>query len=251
MFNIIKYIDEKKKELRIVTKEAIAIFDSVLKKNFDDYDLENWENNLSNLRVGFDTYKYKRAARYEITTNTIYLRKIEYAKYLYHELFHVASSFVSDDVLDSGFMRLENNHIIGYGLNEGYTELLTERYIDSNLGKDSIYYLEKYYALMLEELIGQKQMESLYLDGNLIGLISILFKYAKEDEVTTFLQGLDDINDRNFNNDLVADLNRILLSWNIRKNDTELEKGKINKETRNNKILSYYKKISKFPYIFD
>ena len=40
-------------------------------------------------------------------------------------------------------------------------------------------------------------------------------------------------------NDLIAHLNRILLTWSIRKNDIELEKGRISKEIRDDKILTY------------
>lgn len=244
--NIIKLIDEQKKKLRIETKKAIYIFNNILENNFADFDLDNWKNNLSNLKIGYGLCKLNEAGHYEIISNTIYLRKIEYVKYLYHELFHVASSYITKNGVSCGFMLVEGNSIIGYGLNEGYTQLLTERYIDEKLDKYSLYKIERYFALMLEKIIGQKQMESLYLNGNLAGLINILLNYANEDEIRDFLIEIDDINDGILDIDSIAHLNRLLLSWYIKKNKIGLEKDKITEKEYKDNILNFYKDIGDF-----
>lgn len=82
---------------------------------------------------------------------------------------------------------------LGRGLNEGYTQLLTERYFGSIYG-DKIYIFEVHFARMTEEIIGKSKMESLYLNANLNGLIDELKKFESKENIMRYICHLDFIN---------------------------------------------------------
>ena len=81
---------------------------------------------------------------------------------------------------------------IGDGLDEGYTQLLSERYFGDVEGVYT--YLVKVVGL-LEEAVGAEKMTSLYLKADLPELINELKEYASEEEILRFLSALDFVRD--------------------------------------------------------
>lgn len=173
-------------------------FLNVLKDNFNENSLNLYNDNISFLEI----YFYKRI--YNIyssisRTEGIYLSEYNYIKlfknkvvpYIYHELFHLASNGYFKNKSSLGFQCIIDKNIFGYSLNEGYTELLTERYFKGYDKQYSrIYNLEKGIAKKIEEIIGKDKMQNMYLQADLKSLIKELEKYTTKD-VMKFINNLD------------------------------------------------------------
>ena len=82
-----------------------------------------------------------------------------------HELIHMATSRKVGDSYLCGFCHAKNGNEFGYGLNEGYTELINRRYFAGS--KANSYYLLQETAYLLEELIGPREMEQLFFNNDL------------------------------------------------------------------------------------
>lgn len=108
---------------------------------------------------------------------------------VYHELLHLSSSIIEDNIHYCGFSQ-GNYFIIGEGLNEGYTSLLEYRYFYCE-GADTSYELEMIMTCLIETIIGQKTMESLYFKADLFNLIIELENYASYNEIYNFISKLD------------------------------------------------------------
>lgn len=108
-----------------------------------------------------------------------------------HELMHAASSYNYNGQKGCGFR--QNN--IGKAINEGYTELLVQRYFCRDIPVSSLYTSLNFndIAEMVELIIGRKKMQELYFQADLKGLISELSKYQEEDKVKQFILDLDTI----------------------------------------------------------
>lgn len=185
-------------------KENVLEFAKVIIENFSQKDLTIFYNNINTLKIQFENFKLKRfvlgnnnRAEYNIPKNEIYVDKEDYTTTIYHELFHMASSVYKNGILYSGFSQETDKSDgvnLGDGLNEGYTQLLTQRYFGyiDNLNKS--YIVEVHYAELLEKIVGQEKMKSLYLNADLSGLINELKIYSSEEEIGKFFSSLDFIN---------------------------------------------------------
>ena len=122
--------------------DKIINFHDVLSNNFKENDLNNFYNNINNLKIYEKSFKLinfvlgkGREGLYEPVKNKLCISKeCKDDTTLYHELFHMSSSFVKDKLICSGFAQMNsksNNKTIGVGINEGYTELLTSRYFNN------------------------------------------------------------------------------------------------------------------------
>ncbi len=181
--------------------EAVVEFAKLIITKFPSKDLTNFYNNLNELKVvpkkfGLQNFVMKTniAANYSSKNNQIQVDGDNYTSTIYHELFHMASSVYKDGVRYSGFRQSSLKPGIadlGKALNEGYTQLLTERYFGYKEEVRGTYKFEVHITNKLEKIVGQEKMESLYLNANLLGLISELKGYASEDEIMKFISGTD------------------------------------------------------------
>lgn len=179
-------------------------FNQVLLNNFKEDSLLIYLNNLVNLRVGSSKFTFLKLlwnseimAIYFVDKNKLVIRKgNKKESTIYHELFHVASSIIDGNTYFIGFSQYTSKKgMIGKGLNEGYTELLTNRYFNSN---DKSYQFEMKCAYLLEQIVGKQQMENLYLKADLFNLKNTISEYTTEENFTTFLTNLDIINDTTY-----------------------------------------------------
>ena len=109
-----------------------------------------------------------------------------------HELLHMSTTYKKGIITLCGFYQaIGGKHQIGVGLNEGYTEILNERYF-SNLFPTASYINQKHLALGIEEIVGKETMEKLYFDANLAGLIDELSKYVSKEEAVTLIREIDE-----------------------------------------------------------
>lgn len=197
-------VDYEKLSSKWFGKEVIE-FAKFLEKEFPQADLVNFYNNINRLSV--ETYEPKRKriiidkiskaeGVYNVESNLIRIEKGLVENTIFHELFHMASSRYVDDIVYSGFSQGKKaSFAIGDGLNEGYTQLLSERYFGHVEGLKGAYSYLVIVVGLLEEAVGAEKMTSLYLKADLPGLINELKEYASEGEIMRFLSALDFVKD--------------------------------------------------------
>ena len=186
-------------------KDAVNEFLEVLTNNFPREILTNFYNNIHDMQIHMTDYKLKNIfhkiefnGSFNAKTNTIKLNKNEQNyEAIFHELFHMASTVSLDNDIYSGFRQhktYNSKDDIGVGINEGYTQALTERYFGHIEGIKYSYPFETFIACLIEEVIGQDKMAKYYFNANLYGLIDELSKYNLPNNVMKFIYNLDFLN---------------------------------------------------------
>lgn len=165
--------------------------------------LSNLNCSLNNLKENLPSLKIKKclipqksiitAASYNEKENVIYMQPKTPEIIMYHELFHVASTKREYNKVISGFSIVLPDNTLNLGLNEGYTQLLTERYFGSVSNYFQVYPYEVIIAAQFEKIIGS-QMFDLYLTANLLDLKHKFLQYGSEADFNTFFTCLDYIN---------------------------------------------------------
>ena len=186
--------------------KEIKNFIDVLKNFFDEEHLTNLYNNVNNVKIN-DHTKKKIPSILSISSSGVYNRfknsitifdeNIDIV--VYHELFHLASYKEDENNRYDGFSQSGKNitdNVIGDGLNEGYTEVLANRYFpnkeNDNIAEEYVYL--RLIAKKVEEIVGKQTMEGLYLDASLNGLVNELKKYSSDKEIMQFIADTDFIN---------------------------------------------------------
>ena len=179
-----------------IFKQIINDFIITLKKHFPEEYLNNFYNNINELKIRDKKLKGLNG-QYKIDKNEIYIRNnmkvSDIRGVLYHELFHMASSAYKKGRRYSGFSQRTKSRkkVIGNGINEGYTELLAHRYCEERF--DVAYVEECNIVLCLETIIGKEEMSKLYFNANLRGLIDRLQEYSNESDIIRFILSVDSL----------------------------------------------------------
>lgn len=162
---------------------------NILYRNLRTLSIKTDDYLLKKLKLSDFLLKGKTLAYYEVARNQIVLSSNYQSNEFFHELFHTASSaylYQKNTNFCGISQRSPKTHInIGKCLNEGYTELLNERYFSTNLSTS--YCEEKNIAWAIEEIVGLKAMYNYYFNADLPGLISNLLKYDDEGNILLFL----------------------------------------------------------------
>lgn len=168
--------------------------------------MEQLVNNLGNdirlAKKNFSTLRVEQSKKLEITgaigTYNGSENIIKYVKntssILGHEMLHMASYMYNEqtDTYHNGFMQQKGQAKIAYGLNEGYTELLTSRMF--NNGKVSGYPRLVRIVKLLEDFFPNPQIVShYYFTCNLPAFIHNLERYCTKTEIKEILLGLDEL----------------------------------------------------------
>ncbi len=158
--------------------EEIANFYLILSEKLP-YAVPNFLDRLSSLDIiiSRDYYNEHTGKYYRDNNNLVVYLPISgeyeispnFRETLYHELLHMASSYITKNKGVSGFLNEIkvpfHRTAIGSILNEGYTEILTKRYFKCT---DKEYYKkEVILASKIEEFIGREEMEHAYFEGDL------------------------------------------------------------------------------------
>lgn len=188
----------KEKLNKLPLSQCIEEFINVISSNSETFDFNIFNHNLETLKIEngsltMDNFLHKinRVAYYEPVYNEIF---VDDKNAIYHELFHASSRIYTPNknLVSSGFFQMYKDEPIGNGLDEGYTQFLTERYFPKYSKNDKKFYcFEKLVASKIEEIIGKNKMENLYSHSNLYDLIEELKKYSSEEDILLFLQRLD------------------------------------------------------------
>lgn len=176
-------------------KEEIENFRKVLEDNFNKKDLDNFYYNIEWIKIKEKKIEDEISnGTYNKKTNKIIMFKNKTKTTIYHELFHLSASNTTLKNFIAGFCVSTHKYVIGTALDEGYTELLANRYFNQKvyetLDFDS-YLIETRVAFNLEKIVGKDKMQSLYLNSNLVGLINELEEYYTDKEIEQFLINLD------------------------------------------------------------
>lgn len=213
--------------------EEISKFAQLMIDKFPSNNLIMFYNNINELKINtfdksFNDKKehlknliFKRgsktltAASYSDAFNRISVPKVGGEVHLPHELFHMSTSFKSKEknVSFCGFEQKQLNILqtIGTGINEGYTELMVQKYYgDDYLSNSTSYILLRKVMGAIESIIGKEKMENYYLTANLNGLVNELAQYAKYEDVLKFISSMDFVHN-NFNASIVKNQKNQLL----------------------------------------
>ena len=191
----------KEKVDKLTDKELREIVNKI-ENSFNQKDLNNFHYNIKNLKVRVHDNLDKIAEQpivgvvegcYDLRKNQIdMLKERQMENTLSHEVIHLASTRKIGLLRNphTGFLRqhmLEST--IGIGLNEGYTEYLTNSLFKTNGYRSYIF--EQIVARSIEDIVGKEEMRSLYLNSDLKGLYDKLSKYYSKEEIDHLLISLD------------------------------------------------------------
>ena len=201
----------KKKETAIIAYEINQDYDGVFNDFYNklrNKEHINWDfffYRLNKLKIiptdNQEDFLNKGAlAEYGLRFNQMRIMTKQFKSAVMHEIFHLASSVVSKNCIYSGFQQWNRKSgiIIGIGLNEGYTNLLDKRYFGDYVPEKSkdleyTYMISTSIAALLENFVGQENMERWYFTADLDSLVDYLSKYISRDECVTFLLAMDNV----------------------------------------------------------
>ena len=156
-----KYLLKKTEQRKLFLKDRL-LFEFYKTMMQNDYEYEYLNNNIKSLKISpirFAKLKFKKSnaiAYYDSNKNKIKYVKSKKEKSLPHELMHMSSTIKEEDgSIFSGFSQKTKDGeflLIGNGFNEGYTQLLSERYFPNAV--NIAYPIEKLVAFQLEDILG-------------------------------------------------------------------------------------------------
>ena len=267
---------DKERLMNLTLGNDVLSFKKTLEKNVNNKYLNNLYNNLKTIRIEEKYILFRNLLLQPVGGFYAHKKnKIEFLKFLKsdvinHELFHMASTtYNSDDEMYlCGFAQYNKNFtkIFGVGLNEGYTELLAERYFGKNYNASKVYKLCEFYSNKLEEIIGKEKMTNLFLNADLPRLIETLKKYDSEENIIEFIYNLDFIikHMSSLSNPIIigkdifrekitkklSKINNSLIKWYIETKNNDLKEKKIKQQQFIKYIKEYYKSIKMYT-LFD
>jgi hypothetical protein len=254
------YSEKSIRKQRPFPQEQLDRFVNKMKEEMPEEDLKNMYNNLHNLKIqesniklilltllfrltgakgvvgGYFSPKITRSIIVAYTPNgekTVHkLFKSQSAITLEgeysHELLHLSSMIKRGLKSCIGFNHRYTapyaNVSIGMGINEGYTDLLNERFFGV-VNDKGIYECFKIISGVVEDVIGKDKMMKLYFSANLNGLIYELAKYSSHEEAKAFIVNCDLFFKKPF---LIKKIIDYL--YGILKNKLEIEKDENAKE---------------------
>lgn len=257
---ITTHIKLNKEDINKIKKQPLGKelvkFRKKLYKKFRSENLNLLNNNIKSLKVKIkyiapEILLLKFASgKYKIQKNRIQIIKYFKEGCTYHEFFHMATSFYSKKlkIAFSGFQQILyfKEEIIGMGLNEGYTEVLSQRYFNEQIKFRSYSYdVCEFFTKKLEQIVEKDRMENFYMNADLFGLYNYLINFDEGSHVVTFISCLDYIvkNASSFNpkkSERYYELIECYLAkWYINKKKQELDKNIIDENTFNIETKNY------------
>ena len=178
-------------------KKIIEAFKNKMQETFKEKDLKNMNNNLLTLKITKYNLLLSKILKHLTDTNGCYeidLNKIKIYQEddtIYHELLHLSCNNRKNDNNIIGFDHhtIKDKYILsfGVGLNEIYTEILTNRLFGKEINESTSKTIKL--VLLLEQLI--EDLPSLYLNSDLYELVIKLSKYTSINESLDFIYNID------------------------------------------------------------
>lgn len=212
----IKFTDYTKEQLKKVNKvlnsdelhELTSQFEKSIKHRYDKIIEYFGPEKADKINAEFKETKIKKTQLIILLGGMgVYYpdkKELNYAfeKYASHEMMHMVSSCAltfnedgTEPFYRGGFRETTLNSEVGRGLDEGYTEIMRKRVFGDEEKTMQVYRLEERIAGLIELFFDNpKDMENLYIDANLYGLVEKLKEYATDEEVKDILIDMDYIN---------------------------------------------------------
>lgn len=189
--------------------EIISWFIKTLEERFSYCDLTSLYKNIKSLKVedkdrtilerldeiirmdsgASGTYS-PRKNKIRIYPSTHYSQEeADYTKM--HELVHFATTRKEKNITLCGFEQTQNKVSFATGLNEGYTEWFTRRYILKTNGGS--YEKLQTIAAGIEALVGEKKMHQYFFSNDLNGLIKDMEQYTTREQALALIEKIDKI----------------------------------------------------------
>lgn len=178
-------------------KKVIEVFKNKMQETFKEKDLKNMNNNLLTLKITKYNLLLSKILKHLTDTNGCYeidLNKIKIYQEddtIYHELLHLSCNNRKNDNNIIGFDHhtIKDKYILsfGVGLNEIYTEILTNRLFGKEINESTSKTIKL--VLLLEQLL--EDLPSLYLNSDLYELVIKLSKYTSINESLDFIYNID------------------------------------------------------------
>lgn len=235
-----------------ITKEELNVKNIKIEKreNFKyvlNNDIENIKcSNIINVYIN----KLKDMGLYNNIQILLYnLQNRDTSLINYYELFDLSMEIYQNNILYNGFILEKDQYLksIGYGLNEGYRNILCERFFNLK-SSNEVCQIEKYFAKRLEDLIGTEKLQSIHFNSNLYELVDEFKHYDSYESIVKFIKNLDFIS-TNINNNLsikkktilrlLSENNLLLLKWYYIKQRGLYNASLIDYFEYNNRINNY------------
>ena len=164
----------------------------------------------------------------------------------------MASTVRTDEMSYVGFKQRMNGESIGQGINEGYTQYLTEKLFPEQKSKTTISYpFETHFAGLVEQIVTEDTMMDLFFRADLRELIVELSKYSTIKEAGNFIRQLDVLNKYKYTElllvkvqpelqEIIYELNEFLV--NTYKNKLRVTRG-LSPRERDMKLIEFISKI--------
>ena len=194
--NHFKFSEKDKEKIKtlipLIKKENIEIY-NFINKLLQNTKIDNLKSvilNFPNITIKYHSASYDPSisGTYNGKTKEIHIYNRDNKVSLHHELLHASSADIR--FMNIGFkIVLKNGLIFGKGLNEGYTELLNNRFF--NYTSTSYNYLQKL-AKQIENLCTDKEnMIEYYFNADIFSLISELMTKISLKEIIDILVDMD------------------------------------------------------------
>lgn len=186
------------KKIKNEYRKEINKFIKILSKKLKHCNFDTLNDNIKTLKINDKNFRLlstRTLAAYNIVSNKLILNKKDYKNYISHELLHMSScKKINNKYICSGFeqMKLTTLKKIGTFINEGYTEIINEKYFVNT----NCYLIHKSFISLLELIIGDNLMEEMYFNSDIIGLINELLKYNNSlEDIIKFIINTDIIHE--------------------------------------------------------
>ena len=191
---VIKFSDKliitKNENDREIMRDKIKNFLKVMNEECESFDntklLKNFKKTLFDLSLVENRSDFNGNVSFNYLDKNITFT-IDNFDTVYHELMHLSTIDKNNDL--TGFKQSYWRNFRGRGLNEGYTQLLTERYFNENIGLS--YNILVFFLNILENIIGKNNMEKYYFNVSLNLLINELEKYEEKENILNFIDDFD------------------------------------------------------------
>ena len=244
------YITKKELNIKNVKIEKRENFKYVLNNDIENIKCSNIINIYINKLKDMGLYNNIQILLYNLQNRDTSLIN-------YYELFDLSMEIYQNNILYNGFILEKDQYLksIGYGLNEGYRNILCERFFNLKSSSE-VCQIEKYFAKRLEDLIGTEKLQSIHFNSNLYELVDEFKHYDSYESIVKFIKNLDFIS-TNINNNLsikkktilklLSENNLLLLKWYYIKqrglyNDSLIDYFEYNNRI-NNYLNSMYSKV--------
>lgn len=256
----ISHVKLNKEDINEIRKKTLGNelikFRKKLYKKFKSENLNLLNNNLKTLKINIKYFAPEilllkfASGTYEPIKNKIKIIKLFKKGTSKHEFFHMATSFYHNELKIGlcGFAQFiyPLKETVGNGLNEGYTDLLTNRYFYEKVKFGSYSYnVCTFFVSKLEEIIGKDRMETFYLNADLYGLCKYMESFDDEDYFISFICKLDNLlknvsifNPKKYKIEYEL-IECYLAKWYINKKQKELDNKQIDQYTFDKQIKDY------------